>query len=199
MKRNQIIFSFVAILILCMIGVYLSVYKPFNVFSEITRNQKGFEQQIVAIDDTSEPELNTASSVTSQTERIETLDDAVKWYLNEKEAHKYLEGQHFVASYRILDTQESSESITIYTHILCEWISLNGESVSGGAGLISITFNTDDNVYEYEKSTSYNAQQIPNASEIPQRVKDSISSATYFTEMRSEVDKDIADFLESSR
>jgi hypothetical protein len=199
MKRNQIIFSFVAILILCMFGIYLSVYKPFNVLSEVTRNQKGFEQQIVAIDDTSEPELNTASSVTSQTERIETLDGAVKWYLNEKEAHKYLEGQHFVASYRILDTQESSESITIYTHILCEWISLNGESVSGGAGLISITFNTDDNVYEYEKSTSYNAQQIPNASEIPQRVKDSISSATYFTEMRSEVDKDIADFLESSR
>ncbi len=136
--------------------------------------------------------LNISSNTASQTEKPTTLDDAVKWYLNEKEASKYSKGQHFVSAYRILDTEETSDSVTVYTHILCEWISSSGETVSGGAGLISITFKNNNNAYEYEKSVSYDGQQIPGASEIPQKVKDAVKDAAYFPEMRTEVENRVA-------
>jgi len=33
--------------------------------------------------------------------------------------------------------------LIIYAHTLSEWINMDGESVSGGAGLVAVTFNKD--------------------------------------------------------
>lgn len=136
----------------------------------------------------------TASSDEEISDNPRTLDDAIIWYLKEKEADKYLKGQYFASSYRILDTILSSERVTVFTHILCEWISLDGETVSGGAGLTSITFRVGSNGFEYEDSTYY---PKPDALDIPQKAKDAIANPVYFAEMRAEADKDINDFLES--
>jgi len=70
----------------------------------------------------------TASPDEEISDNPRTLDDAIIWYLKEKEADKYLKGQYFASSYRILDTILSSERVTVFTHILCEWISLDGET-----------------------------------------------------------------------
>ena len=84
----------------------------------------------------------------TETTYIDTLDKAVNRYIQEKESQKYYKGDYFAYSYRVLDTIESAENVTVYTHILCSWITSGGESVSGGAGLISINFNRNNNIFE---------------------------------------------------
>ena len=125
-------------------------------------------------------------------ETIKTLDDAMKWYMRKIESNKYLTGTHFAFSYRILDTIEETDTITVYAHTLCEWVSADGESVSGGAGLSSITFQHADDTHSYIKHFDY---VIPEGDEIPQKVLDIESDGSFFDGMREEVDKAIADLL----
>ena len=134
------------------------------------------------------------ASADLEVKKLKTIDEAMNFYLQEKEANKYGKGDFFAASYRILDEELQERSITVYAHILCEWINGDGEVVSGGAGVIAVTFKKSNDTYEYEKSDSYD---FPQESDIPQKVKDALSNDSYFAEMRSEVDQDIADFLES--
>jgi len=126
---------------------------------------------------------------------LRTLDEAIWWYLETTESNKYLQGRHFAAAYRILDKEESSGQITVYAHVLCEWVNSDGEVVSGGAGLVSITFNINGGIYEYVKNVSYiKPDDYP---EIPQKVKDAVADASYFPAMRAEVNQNIADYLKS--
>jgi hypothetical protein len=131
----------------------------------------------------------------SEVENIETLDEAMQWYLQNIQSHFYMESDHFVFSYRILDTIEESGMINIYAHTLCKWITLSGEDISGGAGLSKITFQKVDDVYHYMSHKYY---VKPDEDDIPKKVKDIYSDGSYFDIMREEVDKSIVDFLDSN-
>ena len=150
----------------------------------------------------SDPESQIPQTFTDlKVKKPKTLDEAMNFYLQEKEANMYGKGDYFAASYRILDTVELQEGrVKIYAHTLCEWINSYGEVVSGGAGVVAVTFNKDSDIYEYEKVDFYD---FPQYSDIPQKVKDAVEDAlldnSYFEEMRLEVDQDIADFLRSNQ
>jgi len=76
--------------------------------------------------------------------------------------------------------------------MLCRWINRNGEVVSGGAGLVSVSLRKNNDIFEYENYKSYTKPDEP---DIPQSVRDALSNDSYFAEMQSEVDHDIAEYL----
>jgi len=134
---------------------------------------------------------------TSDTKSLDTLDEAMKWYLNEKHSHMFLEGDYFAASHRVLDVAELSDNVTIYAHILCEWITLYGEVISGGVGPIAITFKKNNGTYLYEKTLA-SGKEFFDSPEISQAIKDVAMKASYFEDLRSEVENELADFFRIS-
>ncbi|MDR2712056.1 MAG: hypothetical protein LBB91_02960 [Clostridiales bacterium] len=138
------------------------------------------------------------SSESANTIRPETLDEAMKIYLREIEADRYSKGDYFAASYRILDVVDLHENgITVYAHTLGEWVNMDGEFVSGGAGVVGVTFRKVNGIYERVKFDSYD---FPEKSEtVPQKVKDALLDDSYFENMRTEVEQEIADFLQSNK
>ena len=98
----------------------------------------------------------------------------------------------FFAQYRIT----FSCSFAVYAHMLCRWINRNGEVVSGGAGLVSVSLRKNNDIFEYENYKSYTKPDEP---DIPQSVRDALSNDSYFAEMQSEVDHDIAEYLKSNQ
>ena len=127
-----------------------------------------------------------------------TLDKAMEWYLSEKHSRMYLEGDYFVSSYRILDSKELTDTVIIYAHIHCKWIALDGEVISGGAGPVALSFKKNNDAYLFEK-VIVSDKEFFFSPEIPQEVRDMVSDAPYFDEMISEVERDVASFLDAGR
>lgn len=131
----------------------------------------------------------------AKAEDIKTLDEAAVWYLEEKKSDSFMKGDEFFSAYHILDVSEGSESSTMYLHYLCKWVFSDGETASEGAGVVSVTFDKEDDRYVYEKSAPIDH---PEEADIPQRVKDDIREASYFDELQTKIDQEVADFLKTS-
>lgn len=128
-----------------------------------------------------------------------TTQEAVEYFLREKLSSTYLEGDRFFSTYRIMDEIKTEESVVVFSHFLCKWMSSGGGVVSDGAGLVSITFDIIDDALAYKAHRHFDGQEIPTSSDIPQKVKDSYASDapdSYFPEMRTEIENDIAEYLQ---
>lgn len=151
---------------------------------------------MVLISGCTKNEIDIASNTfTLNDNNMNATQDAVEYYIQKKIPDKYLKGDRFFSTYRILDEVSSENSIVVFIHILCEWISSTGEVVSGGATVISITFDKSDNALVYIADRIFDEQEMSISSEITQKVKDSYYSNTYFLEMQEEIEKDIAEYL----
>ena len=126
----------------------------------------------------------------AESSSIETLDEAIKWYIFGRHPRRYLEGEYFVASYRILDSVKSPDRITVYAFIIVEWVSLDGEIVSGGTGIDEISFKKNNDVYEFEKDSPIDKSRFEDLIKYSRLIDNSLHA-----EIRAEIDKSIADFL----
>ena len=125
-----------------------------------------------------------------------TLEEAMDYYLWEKEPAKGPRGAYFTGRYRILDTVETSVSATVYAWIISTWVDTNGNTVSHTSAIYEISFLKEDNLYIYD---NYYYIKVPEFPYVPQKVSDIFSNddEKIYNDLMSEIDKDIEDYLNS--
>ncbi|TYQ14547.1 UNVERIFIED_CONTAM: hypothetical protein Cloal_0893 [Acetivibrio alkalicellulosi] len=125
-----------------------------------------------------------------------TLDEAMEYYMRERELSKRLRGDFFTGKYKIVDTVETSESVNIYAWIVSMWVDKSGNSVSGGSNVYRIEFKKENNLYIYDNFETYKVLSTPY---LPQKVSDILSNEQnkIFNDLNEEIDKDIENYLNS--
>ncbi|UNC91082.1 hypothetical protein [Candidatus Contubernalis alkaliaceticus] len=105
-------------------------------------------------------------------------------------------GNFFTGRYRIIDTLETSSSVTVYAWVISTWVDTNGNTVSDGSSLCEIGFKKEDNLYIYE---NYYDIKVPEFPYVPQKVSDILSNdaGKIYNDLMAEVDKDIENYLNS--
>ncbi|UNC91078.1 hypothetical protein [Candidatus Contubernalis alkaliaceticus] len=97
-----------------------------------------------------------------------TLEEAMDYYLWEIEPSMGRRGNFFTGRYRIIDTLETSSSVTVYAWVISTWVDTNGNTVSDGSSLCEIGFKKEDNLYIYE---NYYDIKVPEFPYVPQKGK----------------------------
>ncbi|UNC91308.1 hypothetical protein [Candidatus Contubernalis alkaliaceticus] len=125
-----------------------------------------------------------------------TLEEAMDYYLWEIKPSMGLRGNFFTGRYRIIDTLETSSSVTVFAWVISTWVDTNGNTVSEGSSICEIGFKKEDNLYIYENHYYIKVPEFPY---VPQKVSDILSNddGKIYSDLMAEVDKDIENYLNS--
>ena len=134
-----------------------------------------------------------SAGMENEARSFQTLEEGVKWYLQEIEPHKYTEGDEFLYAYRIVDIPESSDVTIVNILAFCTWIDLAGEPVSDNLCPIAFTFKADSKGYTLLEVTGYADNGC--VQEWPQNILDAYEEENRTGELRSKVEQEIAGYL----
>lgn len=125
-----------------------------------------------------------------------TIEEAMDYYLWEIEPSMGLRGNFFTGRYRIIDTIETSEKVTVYAWVISTWVDKKGNTISGGSGLHEIGFKKEGNSHIYENQQYIKVPEFPY---VPQKVSDILSNdhGEIYSDLMSEIDKDIENYVKS--
>lgn len=196
MKKN--VYQCIAIIII-FVSVLSACYSEANTPDDAAQVTEENESKNGVIDITKENDDETSNRETDYRGKIrggKTLEESMDYYIEEIESSKGLSGAFFTGKYKIIDTDETSDRLNVYAHVVSRWVDTSGDTVSAGSVVVRIGFKKEDDLYIYQDSEAYKAVVTPY---VPQKVSDIISSdgEKIYNDLIEEIEKDIEEYLDS--
>jgi hypothetical protein len=137
---------------------------------------------------------NHANLVNIEYNGGKTLEESMDYYIREIESSMGLSGAFFTGKYKIIDTEETSDMVNVYAHVVSRWVDTKGNTVSASSGVLRIGFKKENNLYIYKDSQDYKAAVPPY---VPQKVSDIVSTdgEKIYNDLIEEIEKDIEKYL----
>lgn len=131
---------------------------------------------------------------TEKIKGVKTLEEAMDYFIQEIEPSMGLSGAFFTGKYKIIDTEETSDILNVYAHVVSRWVDTNGDTVSDGSEVLRIGFKKENNLYTYKDFQVYKVAVTPY---VPQKVSDIVSNhgERIYHDLVKDIEKDIEKYL----